>query len=167
MGKKEGTYLKTMKGIYDRRKKLEEKIDELDNELRDVVKKERQFWVKTGTCSICLCEDKPTEWHHIISQNRCRELGKEYLIHARTNVVEVCRPCHDETTASLRRKAIDSTGGGKSVKNPNGPVTLRQIDYIKKLCKEKKHRLDIDALSETLTRGEASELINTFREIEV
>ena len=29
MGKKEGTYFKTMKGIYDRRKKLEEKIERI------------------------------------------------------------------------------------------------------------------------------------------
>jgi hypothetical protein len=164
MGKKEGTYFKTMKGIYDRRKKLEEKIEELNEELRGVIKKERQFWVKTGICSICLCDDQPTEWHHIISQHRCRELGKEYLIHSRTNVVEVCKPCHDETTASLRRKAIDITGGNKSVKNPGGPITQRQIDYIKKLSEERNVRVDIEQLRE-LTRGDASQRIDELKEM--
>jgi len=164
MGKKEGTYVKTMIQLYERKKKLEDMIKEIDSDLLGVVKKERQFWVKTGTCSICLTPGE-TEWHHIISQGRCRDLGREYLIHARSNVIEVCRVCHDETTASLRRKAIDSSGGSKTVKNPDGPVTLRQIEYIKKLCKEKNHKLDIDSVTETLTRGEASELIDNLKEM--
>ena len=164
MGKKEGTYIKSMIKLYERKKKLNEQMEVLDKKLLEVIKQERRFWIKTGTCTICQ-EVRETEWHHIISQNRCREIGREYLIHSRSNVVEVCRQCHDETTASLRRKAIDTTGGAKSVKNPNGPITTRQIDYITKLCDEKKHKLNKESL-EGLTRGEASRLIDELKEME-
>ena len=51
MGKKEGTYFKTMKGIYDRRKKLEEKIEELNNKL-----------YKDGKLSVYLNKLYPNQW---------------------------------------------------------------------------------------------------------
>ena len=155
MGMKEGTYLKSMKKLQDAMKKKDEEKSKIRETFMEVVKKERQFWVKQGFCTICL-DECDTEWHHIISQNRCKEIGKEYLVHSRTNVVEVCRACHDQTTASLRRKHIDNTGGNKTVKNPLGPVTIRQTDYIKKLG-------GLDRMTEDMTRGEASALIDELK----
>ena len=155
MGMKEGTYLKSMKKLQDAMKKKDEEKSKIRETFMEVVKKERQFWIKQGFCTICL-EEGDTEWHHIISQNRCKEIGKEYLVHSRTNVVEVCRACHDQTTASLRRKHIDNTGGNKTVKNPLGPVTIRQTDYIKKLG-------GLDRMTEDMTRGEASALIDELK----
>ena len=64
----------------------------------------------------------------------------------------------------MRRKAIDITGGNKSVKNPSGPITQRQIDYIKKLSEERNVRVDINQLRE-LTRGDASQRIDELKEM--
>ena len=155
MGKKEGSYLKSMRKLQDAMKKKDEEKLQIRETFMEVVKKERQFWVKQGFCTICL-EEGDTEWHHIISQNRCKEIGKEYLVHSRTNVVEVCRACHDQTTASLRRKHIDNTGGKRTVKNPLGPITIRQTDYIKKLG-------GLDRITDSMTRGEASALIDELK----
>ena len=155
MGKKKGTYIKSMKNLHERINNKKEEIEALEQELLVIYKKEKQFWVKENTCTICGCEDEKTEWHHIISQHRCRELGKEYLIYARSNVVEVCKPCHDETTASLRRKVMELPT--KSVKNVDGPPTDRQLEYIRKLGGESK-------IFEGITRQEASSLIDILKE---
>tara|TARA_R110000787_G_scaffold157964_5_gene271851 strand:+ start:812 stop:1303 length:492 start_codon:yes stop_codon:yes gene_type:complete len=157
MGKKEGTYYKTLKALQQRKRKKEIEIEEIEQEFLKVVKSERQFWEKQGHCSICFAEGK-TEWHHIISQYRCREIGQEYLIHSRSNVVEVCKQCHDNTTASLRRAAFEEKGitQTKTVKNHNGPVTDAQRDYIIKLGGE-------ESMNEEMTRGEASSLIDALK----
>ena len=156
MGKKEGTYMKTLKKIHERIQKKKNETKEIEQEFLEAVKKERVNWQKTGACTICL-EKGDTEWHHIISQHRCREIQLEYLIHSRTNVVEICRKCHDETTASLRRKQIEQNGGTKTVKNPSGAMTVRQQEYIKKLGGETR-------ITTNMTRGEASQLIDILKE---
>jgi thiaminase len=159
MGKKEGTYYKTLRALQQRKKKKQEEIEAIEQEFLKVVKDERQFWKKQGHCSICFAEGK-TEWHHIISQHRCREINKEYLIHSRSNVVEVCKECHDNTTASLRRAAFEEKGitQTKTVKNHNGPVTDAQRNYIIKLGGEA-------SIREDMTRGEASALIDALKEV--
>ena len=160
MGKKEGTYYKTLRALQQRKKKKQEEIEAIEQEFLKVVKSERQFWEKQGHCSICFSEGK-TEWHHIISQHRCREIGKEYLIHSRSNVVEVCKECHDNTTASLRRAAFEEKGISttKTVRNPDGAVTDAQRNYIIKLGGEA-------SITEEMTRGEASALIDALKEAE-
>ena len=54
----------------------------------------------TGICRICRKEGY-TEMHHIISQARCRKLGRDDLINNAGNIVELCKTCHDQTTASI------------------------------------------------------------------
>lgn len=54
----------------------------------------------TGICRICGYEGK-TEMHHIISQARCKKIRKEELINNPGNIVELCKNCHDNTTASM------------------------------------------------------------------
>jgi len=61
-----------------------------------------RFPPKEGVCRICNTMDK-TDWHHIISQNRCKVIGRPEWIYNRGNIIELCRSCHDETTASLMR----------------------------------------------------------------
>lgn len=156
MGKRIGSYIKSMKKLHERINKKKEEIENLEQELLVLYKNEKQFWVKQNICTICGCEDLKTEWHHIISQHRCRELGKEYLIYARSNVVEVCKPCHDETTASLRRKVMEEPV--KVVKNTDGPPTERQLEYIRKLGATE------SVISSVQTRQEASSLIDQLKE---
>ncbi|MAP53686.1 MAG: hypothetical protein CL605_02160 [Altibacter sp.] len=155
MGKKDGTYVKSMRKLHERINKKKQEIGQLEQELLVIYKKEKKFWVKQKICTICGDKFEKTEWHHIISQHRCRELGKEYLIYARSNVIEVCKACHDETTASLRRKVMESPS--RAVKNIDGPPTDKQLEYITKLGGQSR-------IFEGITRQQASSLIDTLKE---
>ena len=64
---------------------------------------------KTNTCRICNQEGK-TEWHHIISRGWSKRNDRKDLIENPGNQVELCRPCHDKTTASLVRKHLEKRG---------------------------------------------------------
>lgn len=55
---------------------------------------------KNGYCRICN-EQGTTELHHIISQERCKKIGKPEWINNPGNIVELCVNCHSLTTASL------------------------------------------------------------------
>lgn len=67
--------------------------------------KKDRFPPKEGVCRICNTMDD-TDWHHLISQSRCKKIGKPEWVYNRGNIVELCRACHDQTTASLSRKAL-------------------------------------------------------------
>ena len=60
------------------------------------------FPKKTGFCRIC-GQKGYTEWHHIISQGHAKKTKQLDLITNPGNVVELCKPCHDQTTASKSR----------------------------------------------------------------
>ena len=62
MGKKTGSYIKSMKKVHERIKKKKEEIENLEQELLVLYKNEKQFWVKQNTCTICGCEDSKTKW---------------------------------------------------------------------------------------------------------
>jgi hypothetical protein len=54
---------------------------------------------KTSVCRICSRKGY-TEWHHIISRRHAKKTGQHQLITNPGNVVELCKSCHDQTTAS-------------------------------------------------------------------
>jgi hypothetical protein len=107
----------------------------------------------TGSCRICGHEGY-TEMHHIISQARCRKLGREDWITNPGNIVELCKPCHDQTTASITseinrgtdkrkkskfRKNIIVEGGGDSPEQcwamlKNGRKRCRKPNTNEGLC---------------------------------
>ena len=60
---------------------------------------------RSGRCRICLTRGV-TEWHHIISHRRCLRIGREDLLTNPGNLVELCRPCHSQTAASLVRELM-------------------------------------------------------------
>ena len=64
---------------------------------------------KVGICTICKKKGK-TDWHHIISQHHARRTGQEKLISDPNNVIELCRKCHNQTTASMVRKRLEKQG---------------------------------------------------------
>ena len=143
-------YIKMLKMLHKRIKKYEDKKQKTIDEYMKYVKREKSLWVKKDICEICNHEGY-TEWHHIISQNRCRESDMDFLVYCRSNVIEVCKFCHDNTTASLM--AIGNRDG-KSVRNKEGPATHKQIEYIKKLGGSPKS---------SLTRQEASKMIDKLK----
>ena len=69
---------------------------------------------KTGICTICKKKGR-TEWHHIISQHHAKKTGQKNLISNPDNVVELCRSCHNQTTASMVRKRLMREERGISI----------------------------------------------------
>ena len=119
--------------------------------LDNLLSQEGELWDKSGECQICGSEGY-TEWHHIISQHRCKEENLHHYIKLRGNVIELCKTCHDLTTASMIRKKLDA----KEVAEDNASLepTEKQIKYIKKLGGE---------IPLGLTRREASHLIDELK----
>ena len=133
---------------------LEIEYNQLEQEIQELEKQEQALWVKHNSCEICGAEGY-TEWHHIISQHKCRQEGLDHLISSRANVVELCQRCHDLTTASLLRKNME----GKtrvSEENADAEPTERQLNYIRKLGGE---------VPENLTRKGASLLIDELKNL--
>jgi len=119
--------------------------------LDNLLSQEGELWDKSGECQICGSEGY-TEWHHIISQHRCKEENLHHYIKLRGNVIELCKTCHDLTTASMIRKKLDA----KEVAEDNAELepTEKQIKYINKLG---------GVVPEGLTRREASHLIDELK----
>ena len=139
--------------IRARMKVLEVEYNQLEEEILVLEKQEQTLWVKKNSCELCAFEGY-TEWHHIISQHKCRQEGLDHLITSRANVVELCQRCHDLTTASMIRKKLDI----KEVTDDNAQLepTEKQIKYIKKLGGE---------VPLELTRREASALIDELKKL--
>ena len=87
---------------------------------------------KTGTCKICKSRGR-TEWHHIISQYHSIRTGQEHLLHTPDNVIELCKRCHSQTTASMVRKRLTKKFGPVN-RTRVRPLTSEQ----KKAAREKK-----------------------------
>ncbi len=79
---------------------------------------------KTKICTICKARGY-TEWHHIISQHHAIVSGQEELIENPDNVIELCKRCHDQTTASMVRKRLQKEGKKTPKRRPR-PKKLRQ-----------------------------------------
>ncbi len=73
---------------------------------------------KTSSCSICKKRGY-TEWHHIISQHHAIRSGQEELLDNPDNLIELCKKCHDQTTASMVRKRLLKEGK-RVTKQPSG-----------------------------------------------
>lgn len=114
---------------------LSDTYDSLEIKLVELQEEEQKLWVKKGACTICGCTPKDgyTEWHHIISQHKCKKEGLDHLISARSNVVELCKRCHDLTTASMLRSNLEGATKKVSKENQDKEPTENQIKFIKKL----------------------------------
>ena len=145
MGKTK-TYAKSIGQLREKMNKMEEEYNGLEEQLKELLEKESELWVKKGECVICGAKGY-TEWHHIISQHRCKEEGLE------------CKSCHDLTTASMINK--NRKGGAAKVSNDNidKAPTEAQINYIKKL------KGDVEK-AENMNRGEVSKYIDELKNYE-
>ena len=152
MGKTK-TYRKSIMKAVEALEKARETVIARQETLDNLLTQEGELWDKTGECQICGAEGY-TEWHHIISQHRCKEEGLHHYIKLRGNVIELCKTCHDLTTASMIRKKLDA----KEVAEDNAELepTEKQIKYIKKLGGE---------VPLGLTRREASALIDELKKL--
>jgi 5-methylcytosine-specific restriction endonuclease McrA len=64
--------------------------------------KQSSYPIKQRECRICGLSGY-TEWHHIISRGHAKKTNQPDLIDNPGNVVELCKSCHDQTTASKSR----------------------------------------------------------------
>ena len=62
--------------------------------------------IKQRECRIC-GRTGYTEWHHIISRGHAKKTNQLDLIDNPGNVVELCKGCHDQTTASKSRYLLE------------------------------------------------------------
>ena len=60
---------------------------------------------KSSSCTICKRRGY-TEWHHIISKGHAIKSRQRELLTNRDNLIELCRRCHNQTTASMVRKRL-------------------------------------------------------------
>ena len=152
MGKTK-TYRKSIMKAVEALEKARQTVLARQETLDNLLEQEGELWDKTGECQICGAEGY-TEWHHIISQHRCREEGLHHFIKLRGNVIELCKTCHDLTTASMIRKKLDA----KEVAEDNAELepTEKQIKYINKLGGE---------VPLGVTRREASALIDELKKL--
>jgi 5-methylcytosine-specific restriction endonuclease McrA len=74
--------------------------------LNNIGKEKNSLPNKKGFCRICNKKGK-TDWHHIISQHHAKKYGKKDLLTNPGNVVELCRPCHRQTTSSKCRYLLE------------------------------------------------------------
>ena len=159
MGKTK-TYAKSIGQLREKMNKMEQEYNKLETQLEELLEKESELWVKKGECTICGAKGY-TEWHHIISQHRCKEEGLDHYIKMRSNVVELCKPCHDLTTASLINKNRNGKSGASKVSDDNieKAPTESQLNYVKKL------KGDVDK-AENMNRGEVSAYIDELKNYE-
>lgn len=160
---REQSNIKEMLKIKNEMDKLENKYNKFEEELTELGIEEERLWVKSGTCTICGQdgENGYTEWHHIISQHKCKKEGLLHLISSRSNVVELCKPCHDLTTSSMLKSNLESSAKKNnqtrvSEENATKEPTENQIKYIKKLGGE---------IPEGTTRQGASLLIDELKKV--
>ena len=63
---------------------------------------------KTRKCEIDGCCRKPTDWHHVISQNQIQKRGlPQSMLTDPGNLKEYCRYHHMMTTSFMVRKRLD------------------------------------------------------------
>ena len=79
----------------------------LDNANNSVLRIDNDYPSKARICRIC-GDEGYTEWHHIISQSYAKKNNQAKLIHNPGNVVELCKPCHNKTPASMSWKYLSS-----------------------------------------------------------
>ena len=104
---------------------------------------------KVGICTICKKKGR-TDWHHIISQHHARRTGQDSLISDPNNVIELCRKCHDQTTASMVRKRLEKQG--KS-------ISKKKSKPIKKISKVRGDASDNAELTTQAMNGEKTKQI--------
>ena len=74
---------------------------------------DNNFPAKSGYCRICNSKGY-TEWHHIISQHHARKTNQHRLIQNPGNVVELCKKCHNQTSASKSRYLFEKNSKKKT-----------------------------------------------------
>ena len=102
---------------------------------------------KSGICKICKRSGR-TDWHHIISQHHAIKTGQTHLLDNPNNVIEICRRCHNQTTASMVRKRLTRKYGRITSKPPRKRLTPQE----KRALREKKQKEEEKRIEESMRK---------------
>ena len=102
---------------------------------------------KSGICKICKRSGR-TDWHHIISQHHAIKTGQTHLLDNPDNVIEICRRCHNQTTASMVRKRLTRKYG----RITSGPPRKRLTPQKKRALREKKQKEKEKIIEESMRK---------------
>ncbi len=102
---------------------------------------------KSGICKICTRSGR-TDWHHIISQHHAIKTGQTHLLDNPNNVIEICRRCHNQTTASMVRKRLTRKYGRITSKPPRKRLTAQE----KRALREKKQKEEEKRIEESMRK---------------
>ena len=102
---------------------------------------------KSGICKICKRSGR-TDWHHIISQHHAIKTGQTHLLDNPDNVIEICRRCHNQTTASMVRKRLTRKYG----RITSGPPRKRLTPQKKRALREKKQKEKEKRIEESMRK---------------
>ena len=102
---------------------------------------------KSGICKICERIGR-TDWHHIISQHHAIKTGQTHLLDNPNNVIEICRKCHNQTTASMVRKRLTRKYG----RITSGPPKKRLTPQEKRALRERKQKEKEKRIEESMRK---------------
>ena len=102
---------------------------------------------KSGICKICERIGR-TDWHHIISQHHAIKTGQTHLLDNPNNVIEICRRCHNQTTASMVRKRLTRKYG----RITSGPPKKRLTPQEKRALRERKQKEKEKRIEESMRK---------------
>ena len=107
---------------------------------------------KSGVCKICTRSGR-TDWHHIISQHHAIKTGQTHLLDNPNNVIEICRRCHNQTTASMVRKRLTRKYGRINSKPPRKRLTPQEKMALKERKEKEEEKRIEDSMQKIVARG--------------
>ena len=107
---------------------------------------------KSGVCKICTRSGR-TDWHHIISQHHAIKTGQTHLLDNPNNVIEICRRCHNQTTASMVRKRLTRKYGRINSKPPRKRLTPQEKMALKERKQKEEEKRIEESMQKIVARG--------------
>ncbi len=107
---------------------------------------------KSGICRICTRSGR-TDWHHIISQHHAIKTGQTHLLDNPNNVIEICRRCHNQTTASMVRKRLTRKYGRINSKPPRKRLTPQEKRALKERKQKEEEKRIEESMQKIVARG--------------
>ena len=107
---------------------------------------------KSGVCKICTRSGR-TDWHHIISQHHAIKTRQIHLLDNPNNVIEICRRCHNQTTASMVRKRLTRKYGRINSKPPRKRLTPQEKSVLKERKQKEEEKRIEESMQKIVARG--------------
>ena len=102
---------------------------------------------KSGICKICTRSGR-TDWHHIISQHHAIKTRQTHLLDNPDNMIELCRKCHNQTTASMVRTRLTRKYGPINSR----PSRKRLTPQEKRVLRERKQKEEEKIIEESMRK---------------